>query len=50
MPLARPSSLSLASSVAGESFSPSIDTASPFSKPTSMIVALSGASSGESVR
>jgi hypothetical protein len=50
MPLAWPSSLSLASRLAGESFSPSIETASPRSKPIVMIVGWSGASSGESVR
>ena len=46
MPLSRPSSLSLASSVAGDSFLPSIATASPFSKSMVMTVGLSGASSG----
>ena len=35
MPLALPSALSLVSSVAGDSVSPSIETASPFSKPIS---------------
>ena len=50
MPLMRPNSLSLASRAAGPRASPSIDTGSPRSKPTSMIVALSGACSGETVR
>src|SRR5690349_14120083 len=47
MPLSWPSWLSFVSSAAGDSFSPSIATGSPFSKSTVMIVALSGASSGE---
>ena len=50
MPLAWPSSLSRASRLAGDSFSPSMLTASPFSKPMRMSVALSGASIGEMVR
>jgi hypothetical protein len=50
MPLAWPSSFSLASSVAGESASPSMETASPRSKPMVTIVGVSGASSGERVR
>src|SRR3954468_8045859 len=50
MPLSWPSWLSFASRVAGDSFSPSIETGSPRSKPISITVALSGASSGEMVR
>ena len=50
MPLSRPRSLSLANSVAGDSFLPSRLTASPFAKPIVMSVALSGASIGEMVR
>ena len=46
MPLAWPSSLSLVSSAAGDSFLPSIATASPFSKSMVMTVGLSGAFSG----
>ena len=50
MPLSRPRSLSLANSVAGDSFLPSRLTASPFANPIVMSVALSGASIGEMVR
>ena len=50
MPLSWPSLLSRVSSVAGDSFSPSIATGSPRSKSMVMVVALSGASSGEIVR
>jgi hypothetical protein len=42
--------LSAFSSVAGESFSPLSETASPFSKPILIVVTLSGASIGEMVR
>ena len=47
MPLSRPSSFSAVSSAAGDSALPSSETGSPFSKPISIVVALSGASSGE---
>ncbi len=50
MPLSWPSWLSFVSSAAGDSFSPSIATGSPRSKSMVIIVALSGASSGEMVR
>ena len=50
MPLARPSSLSFASNVAGDIFLPSIAMASPFSKSMVMSVGLSGAFSGSMVR
>ena len=46
----RPSSLSLASSAAGASLSPSMATGSPFSKSMVMTVGLSGAYSGSMVR
>ena len=47
MPFSPPSSFSAVSSAAGDSALPSSETASPFSKPISIVVALSGASSGE---
>jgi len=50
MPLSRPSSLSLANSVAGDIAAPSRLTASPLAKPMEMSVTLSGASMGEMVR
>jgi hypothetical protein len=50
MPFALPSSFSFVSSSAGDSFLPSIETASPYSKPMVISVALSGAVSGEMVR
>ena len=50
MPLSRPRSLSAASRVAGDIALPSIETASPLSKPTTISVTASGASIGEMVR
>ena len=50
MPLALPSSLSLVSRVAGDIFTPSTATGSPFSKSITISVTTSGASSGEIVR
>ena len=50
MPCLRPYSFSAVSSVAGLIASPSMETASPFSKPTSMNSGSFGASSGFTVR
>ena len=49
MPFSPPKVLSLVNNSSGDNFFPSIDTGSPFSNSISIYVALSGASSGETV-